>query len=110
LLNPNTSSLLQISFLLTVLVSSKTRNRIKKEFNLTTKLNEIIAAMLHIPLEGITDQLTMSEVETWDSLQHMSLIASLEQEFGVELTFEEIVSMQSVAEIKHVLRGKGVAI
>ena len=73
-----------------------------------TKLNQLIAAILHIPLDGVVDQLAMSEVETWDSLQHMNLIASLEQEFGVEFTFEEIVSMQSVAEIKRVLHGKGV--
>ena len=75
-----------------------------------TKLNQLIAAILHIPLNGVVDQLAMSEVETWDSLQHMNLIASLEQEFGVEFTFEEIVSMQSVAVIKNVLRGKGVAV
>lgn len=75
-----------------------------------TKLNQLIAAILHIPLDGVVDQLAMSEVETWDSLQHMNLIASLEQEFGVEFTFEEIVSMQSVAVIKTVLRGKGVAV
>jgi len=74
---------------------------------LNTKLNELIASTLHISAEGITDQLTMSEVETWDSLQHMNLIASLEQAFGVEFTFEEIVSMQSVAEIKRVLKDKG---
>jgi acyl carrier protein len=77
---------------------------------LDTKLNQLIAAILHIPLDGVVDQLAMSEVETWDSLQHMNLIASLEQEFGVEFTFEEIVSMQSVAVIKTVLRGKGVAV
>lgn len=77
---------------------------------MNTKLDEIIASTLHIPFADITDQLTMSEVETWDSLQHMNLIASLEQEFGVELTFEEIVSMQSVIEIKRVLRDKGVAV
>ncbi len=75
-----------------------------------TKLNQLIAAILHIPLNGVVDQLAMSDVETWDSLQHMNLIASLEQEFGVEFTFEEIVSMQSVAVIKNVLRGKGVAV
>ena len=75
-----------------------------------TKLNQLIAAILHIPLDGVVDQLAMSEVETWDSLQHMNLIASLEQEFGVEFTFEEIVSMQSVAVIKTVLRSKGVAV
>jgi acyl carrier protein len=52
----------------------------------------------------------MTEVESWDSLQHMNLIVSLEQAFQAEFTFEEIVSMQSVAEIKRVLRGKGAAL
>jgi acyl carrier protein len=77
---------------------------------LDTKLNEIIASTLHIPLEVVTDQLTMTEVESWDSLQHMDLIVNLEQAFQAEFTFEEIVSMQSVAEIKRVLRSKGAAL
>jgi acyl carrier protein len=74
---------------------------------MSEKLNEIIASTLHIPPASITDQLTMSQVESWDSLQHMNLIASLEQAYGAEFTFEEIVSMQSVAEIKHILKNKG---
>lgn len=72
-----------------------------------TRLNTLIADILYIPLENINDELTMSEVESWDSLQHMSLIASLEQTFAVEFTFYEIVLMQSVAEIKRVLKEKG---
>ena len=74
---------------------------------MNTKLNEIITATLHIPVERVTDELTMAEVESWDSLQHMNLIASLEQAFGVELTFEEIISMQSIGAIKQVLASKG---
>jgi acyl carrier protein len=70
----------------------------------------LLADTLHIPLEKIDDRLSMAEVESWDSLQHMSLIASLEQVFAVEFTFEEIVLMQSVAEIKRILKGKGVAV
>jgi acyl carrier protein len=77
---------------------------------LETKLYELVASVLHIPLNKIVDQLAMSEVESWDSLQHMNLIASLEQEFEVEFNFEEIVSMQNVATIKKVLRVKGVAV
>jgi acyl carrier protein len=69
-----------------------------------------MAETLHIPPEKIRDDLSMAEVESWDSLQHMSLVASLEETFGVEFTFDEIVSMQSMAEIKRVLRQKGVAI
>jgi len=74
---------------------------------LEAKLNTIIAETLYLPLEKVKDELEMSQVESWDSLQHMILIASLEQAFGAEFTFEEIVSMQSVAEIKRVLRNKG---
>jgi len=77
---------------------------------LENKLHNLIAETLHIPMEKINDELTMADVDAWDSLQHMNLIASLEQTFGAEFTFEEIITMQSVAEIKRVLRGKGVAI
>jgi acyl carrier protein len=82
----------------------------KGNFELENKLNALMADTLHIPPEKIHDDLSMADVESWDSLQHMSLVASLEQSFGVEFTFGEIVSMQNVAEIKRVLRGKGVAI
>lgn len=77
---------------------------------MSTKVKEIVATALHLSADLITDQLTMADVDTWDSLQHMNLIASLEQEFGIELTFEEIVSMQSVGEIKRVLESKGVQV
>ena len=58
--------------------------------------------------ETVTDELAMEEVESWDSLQHMNLIASLEQSFGIELTFEEIIAMQNVGEIRRILELKGV--
>jgi acyl carrier protein len=75
--------------------------------NLNKKLVEVIVSTLNIPQDIITDQLAMTDVESWDSLKHMDLIASLEQAYGVEFTFEEIVSMKSVAEIKRVLGSKG---
>jgi acyl carrier protein len=74
---------------------------------LKANLNQIIASTLNLPLASVTNQLTMTEVESWDSLQHMTLIASLEQSFATEFTFEEIIAMQSVAEIKRVLNSKG---
>lgn len=73
------------------------------------KVVTMLADVLQTPPEKITDELTMKDLEVWDSLKHMELVASLEQTFGVELTFDEIVAMQSVAEIKRVLRSKGLA-
>ncbi len=71
------------------------------------KLKELVARVLKIPVEQINDDLTMKSVDAWDSLKHMELIVSLEQTFGIELTFDEIVAMQSVRQIERVLRERG---
>ena len=80
----------------------------KKEIpRVNDKVEALLAEVLQIPVAEITDDLAMKDVEAWDSLKHMELVVSLEETFGVELTFDEIVAMQSVREIKHVLREKG---
>jgi acyl carrier protein len=72
-------------------------------------VGSLLAEVLQIPASGITEDLAMKDVEAWDSLKHMELIVSLEQSFGIELTFDDIVAMRSVAEIKRVLRERGAA-
>ena len=75
-----------------------------------TNLEQLLADLLQIPLTEVTDQLAMADVEAWDSLKHMELIASLEEQLGIQLSFEEIVSMRSVADIKRVLNSKGATV
>ena len=69
----------------------------------------LLAEVLQIPLGEITDDLTMQSHDAWDSLRHMEIVAALEQTYGLELTFEEIISLGSVAGIRALLVGKGVA-
>ena len=73
------------------------------------KVGILLADLLQVPVAEITDDLEMKDVEAWDSLKHMELVVSLEETFGIQLTFDEIVAMQSVGEIKRVLRGREVA-
>ena len=70
-------------------------------------VEQVMAEVLQLPPAMINDQLAMQDVDVWDSLKHMELIVSLEETFGVQLNFEEIVTMQSVANIKRVLRDRG---
>jgi len=42
-------------------------------------------------------------LESWDSLNHMKLIAALEEEFGVQFKDEEALEMQSFKLVKFVL-------
>lgn len=72
------------------------------------KVENLLSEVLQMPASDITDDLTMKDVDAWDSLKHMELIVALEQSFEVQLSFDEIVAMQSVREIKRVLRERGV--
>jgi acyl carrier protein len=74
-----------------------------------TNLEELLAELLQIPVTKVTAELAMKDLDAWDSLKHMELIATLEQQFDLQLSFDEIVSMRSVGDIKRVLSNKGVA-
>ena len=69
-------------------------------------VENLLSEILQIPTSTITEDLAMKNVVEWDSLKHMELIVSLEQSFGIELSFDDIVAMQSVGEIKRVLRDR----
>ena len=70
-------------------------------------VEQVVAEVLQMPPTMVNDELAMQDVDVWDSLKHMELIVSLEETFGLRLTFEEIVTMQSVARIKRVLKERG---
>jgi len=76
---------------------------------LGTNLEELLAELLQIPVSKVTSDLAMKDLDVWDSLKHMEVIAALEQQFELQFTFDEIVSMRSVGDIKRVLSSKGVA-
>jgi acyl carrier protein len=67
-----------------------------------------MAEILRVPKAELRDDLDMESTGTWDSLSHMQLIAAIEDEYGIELTADEIVSMRSVGQIKDVLRSKNI--
>ena len=71
------------------------------------KVEALLADVLQIPAEQINDDLAMKDLDAWDSLKHMELIVALEQQFDVQLTFDDIVVMQNMREIKRVLAERG---
>ncbi|HET6854502.1 MAG TPA: acyl carrier protein [Pyrinomonadaceae bacterium] len=73
-------------------------------------MEQLLADVLQIPVAEVTDQLAMTDLDVWDSLKHIELIASLEEQLNVQLSFDDIVAMRSVGDIKRVLSSKGVAV
>lgn len=72
------------------------------------ELKTLLAEVFKIKEEEISDTLTMDETDVWDSLKHMELVVAIEHTFATELTFEEIVAMQTVQDIKQILQAKGI--
>lgn len=73
-------------------------------------LEQILAEVLQIPASEISDELAMKDLDVWDSLKHMELISSLEQQLNLQLSFDEIVAMRSVGDIKRTLSARGVEV
>lgn len=63
----------------------------------------IVSDIMNWPLKKINENSSPESIETWDSLNHMNLILSLEEEFRVKFTDEQIVEVMDVQTIIKIL-------
>ena len=70
------------------------------------KVRKIIAETFKIKESEITLQTNMKDIDSWDSLTHMELIVSLEDELGIEFTSDEIMEMTDVEKIEKIVGEK----
>ena len=54
--------------------------------------------------EEITDDKTPDDIENWNSISHMDLMARFEDTFGIELDVEDITEMDSIGAMKEILK------
>jgi len=69
-----------------------------------TQLKSVIATVLEIDPSEIDENSSMDTIEAWDSIKHMDLILSLEEEFGVSVPDEEAGDLTSYALIRLVMK------
>jgi len=74
-----------------------------------SKVHTLFAEVLGVPLDRISDETSPENTPEWDSLRAMNLVLALEETFDIRLSTKEIVSMRSIAIVRKVLVGKGVA-
>lgn len=71
------------------------------------KLIQIVADTLGFSPEDLGDAPSMDTVSAWDSVAHLNVVMSVEQEFGVRLTTAEIAQARSVDAFAEILRTQG---
>lgn len=67
------------------------------------KLNEVFRDVFDDDSITVTDATTANDIEEWDSLEHINLLAAIEQEFGMKFSMGQVVSMKNVGEMADII-------
>lgn len=64
-----------------------------------SRVKEIIARVLNVDLDKITDSLSSGDIPEWDSVGNLAIINTIEQELEVEFPLEDLFDLTSVESI-----------
>lgn len=66
-------------------------------------LNEVFRDVFDDESIEVNDETTSGDIEDWDSLEHINLIAAVEQEFGMKFNMGQVVTMKNVGEMVDII-------
>ncbi|MBV6633828.1 MAG: acyl carrier protein [Alphaproteobacteria bacterium] len=67
-------------------------------------LRDVFQKTLGVDPELVTEAAGPDDIPGWDSLGHMTLMTALEQHFGISLSIDDIMEMDTIAAILTVLK------
>jgi acyl carrier protein len=70
------------------------------------KIKEIIADVFDIEIKKVKENMSQKNTETWDSLKHLNLIVSIEEEYSISFEPEEISDMNDFKAIINIVKKK----
>ena len=70
------------------------------------RLKDLAADTFDLDPDDIPDDAAAGTLPAWTSLGHLQFMAAVEQEFGVRLTLEEMLSVQSLPALVELLRNR----
>ena len=77
---------------------------------MSKKLYGIIAKVMDISIDEITDNSSPETIPSWDSFNSYILLDELESEFKTEFTLDEITETKNVSDIKKNLKIHGITL
>jgi len=68
-----------------------------------TKIKKIMSIVFDAQVENLGGNPSPDTLEAWDSLNHMKLISSLEEEFGIQFDDDDILNMKDYHSVQSIL-------
>lgn len=76
---------------------------------LNDRLRDVFVEALMLDDGVDVENLKYREIEAWDSVGHMALVAAIEDEFEVQFETDQVIDMSSFKVALDMLRGFGVS-
>ena len=73
------------------------------------RIAKVFHDLFGIPQDNCYDATSMETVKGWDSVNHLTLVFTLEEAFNVQFSPEDISELTSVGRIKALLSQRGAA-
>ena len=71
------------------------------------RLNKVFRDVFDDDSITVNTKTTANDIEDWDSLEHITLIAAVEKEFKMKFKMGEISSMKNVGEMAGIVAARG---
>lgn len=71
--------------------------------SLNQELKALIANLFECDINELTDDIGPGEVEGWDSLGHVSLMAEILDQMNVHIAVEDAIEVESIADIERLI-------
>ncbi|MBR5280234.1 MAG: acyl carrier protein [Clostridia bacterium] len=69
-------------------------------------LNEIFQDVFDDASICVSANTTAEDIDDWDSLEHIRLVAAVERHFGMRFKMGEVASMKNVGEMVSIIRSR----
>ncbi|MBF8149554.1 acyl carrier protein [Winogradskyella sp. F6397] len=74
--------------------------------NIVEKVKEILISVLEHEGFELTDDLVAADVSGWDSLTHMIIISSIEEEFKIKFKLKDLNKMRNIGALIDIISSK----
>ena len=70
------------------------------------RLNDVFRDVFDDDTIEVDDLTTADDIDDWDSLEHINLIAAVEKEFGIKFRMGEVSTMKDVGEMVEIIMSR----
>ena len=70
------------------------------------RVNKVFQTVFDDETISVNENTTSNDIEDWDSLEHISLIVAIEQEFTIKFSMGEVSNMKNVGEMVNIITSK----